>query len=75
LNPRDPGGKPRCPCPVGFEDLICWQKARELTREIYKSLNDEKFKRLSRLSEDCSVLIWRLIQRTKQQLKAAKFQK
>lgn len=23
-----------------FEDLICWQKARELTREIYKSLKD-----------------------------------
>ena len=143
-----------------FEDLICWQKARELTREIYKSLNDETFKRLnlrpdyglkdqiqraavsvmsnisegfergtraefinylfiakgsagevrnqlyvaldngylsdetfkylSRLSEDCSVLIWRLIQslkvskfgglqfkkeKTKQQLRAAKFQK
>jgi len=30
-----------------FEDLICWQKARELTREIYKSLNDETFKRLN----------------------------
>lgn len=30
-----------------FEDLICWQKARELTREIYKafkSLNDFGFK-------------------------------
>ncbi len=23
-----------------FEDLICWQKARELTKEIYKSLKD-----------------------------------
>lgn len=30
-----------------FEDLICWQKARELTREIYKNLNDETFKRLN----------------------------
>ena len=73
-----------------FEDMICWQKARELTREIYKSLNDETFKRLSYLCEDCSVLIWRLIQslkvskfgglqfkkeKTKQQLRAAKFQK
>ena len=30
-----------------FEDLICWQKARELTRQIYKefkSLNDYGFK-------------------------------
>ncbi len=30
-----------------FEDLLCWQKARELTREIYKafkSLNDFGFK-------------------------------
>ena len=143
-----------------FEDLICWQRARGLTREVYKSfnaetfkrlnlspdygfkdqiqraavsvmsnisegfergtraefiyylfiakgsagevrnqlyvaldngyLNDETFKRLNRLSEDCSVLIWRLVQslkvstfkglqfrkeKTKQQLKAIKFQK
>ena len=30
-----------------FEDLLCWQRARELTREIYKafkSLNDFGFK-------------------------------
>jgi len=135
-----------------FENLICWQKARELTREIYREfkslndyglkdqiqraavsvmsnisegfergtraefinylfiakgsagevrnqlyvaldngyLNDETFKRLSRLSEDCSVLIWHLVQslkvskfgglqfkkeKTKQQLGAVKFQK
>lgn len=107
-----------------FEDLIAWQKARELAREIYRALkpcrdngfkdqiqrasvsvmsniaegfergtknefinylfiargscgevrsqlyigldagylNEETFKRLNRLSEDCSVLIWRLIQ-------------
>ena len=110
-----------------FEDLICWQKGRELTREIYKSfnslsdfgfrdqiqraavsvmsnisegfergtraefinylfiargsagevrsqlyvavdnkyLNDETFKRLNRLCQDCSVLIWKLIQSLK----------
>ncbi len=30
-----------------FEDLIAWQKARELTREIYKSLSGETFKRLN----------------------------
>ena len=143
-----------------FEDMICWQRARELTREVYKSfnvetfkrlnlpldygfkdqiqraavsvmsnisegfergtqaefinylfiakgscgevrnqlyvaldnnyLNDETFKRLNRLCEDCSVLIWRLIQslkvskfqglqfkkeKTKSQLRAAEFQK
>lgn len=135
-----------------FEDLICWQRARELTRETYKTfkrlndygfkdqiqrasvsvmsniaegfergtraefinylfiakgsagevraqlyvaldneyLNDETFKRLNRLSGDCSVLIWRLIQslkvskfgglqfkkeKTAQQLRAQKFQK
>lgn len=33
-------------------------------------LNDETFKRLNRLSEDCSALIWRLIQ----SLKVSKFQ-
>lgn len=27
-----------------FEDLMCWQKARELTREIYKIFKDLKFK-------------------------------
>lgn len=27
-----------------FEDIIAWQKARELTREIYKHLNFEKVK-------------------------------
>lgn len=110
-----------------FEDLMCWGKARELTRETYKafkSLNDrgfkdqiqraavsvmsniaegfergtkaefinylfitkgscgevrcqlyvaldsgylnaETFKRLKSLSEDCSVMIWRLIQSLK----------
>jgi four helix bundle protein len=25
-----------------FEDLLCWQKARELTREIYKNFKDGK---------------------------------
>lgn len=25
-----------------FEDLICWQKARELAREVYKALKDCK---------------------------------
>lgn len=30
-----------------FEDLICWQRARELTREIYQSLNVQKFKSLN----------------------------
>lgn len=30
-----------------FEDLLCWQKARILTREIYKSLNIEAFKYLN----------------------------
>lgn len=30
-----------------FEDLLCWQKARILTREIYKSLNIETFKHLN----------------------------
>ena len=30
-----------------FEDIIAWQKARELTREIYKSLNIETFKCLN----------------------------
>ena len=110
-----------------FEDLICWQKARELTRYIYREfkslsdygfkdqiqrasvsvmsniaegfergtrqeflnylyiakgsagevraqlyvaldagyLNQETFKRLNRLSEDCSVLIYRLAQSLK----------
>ena len=23
-----------------FEDLLCWQKARELTRGVYKALHD-----------------------------------
>ena len=27
-----------------FEDLVCWQKARLLTREVYKYLNIEKIK-------------------------------
>ena len=111
-----------------FEDLVAWQKARELTKETYKafkSLNDygfkdqiqraavsvmsniaegfergtraelinylfiakgscgevrsqlyialdsgyvdvEKFKRLNRLSEDCSVLMYRFIKSVKQ---------
>ena len=110
-----------------FEELVAWQKARELTRETYKAfkslsdfgfkdqiqraavsvmsniaegfergtrqefinylfiakgssgevrnqlyvaldngyLNDETFKRLKRLSENCSVLMWRLIQSLK----------
>lgn len=30
-----------------FEDLMAWQKARELTREIYQSFNVETFKRLN----------------------------
>ena len=30
-----------------FEDLICWQKARLLTREVYKNLNIQKFKDLN----------------------------
>lgn len=30
-----------------FEDLLMWQKARELTREIYKCLNIETFKLLN----------------------------
>ncbi len=30
-----------------FEDLICWQKARLLTKEIYRHLNIQKFKNLS----------------------------
>lgn len=34
-----------------FEELLMWQKARELTREIYKSLNLETFKHLN-LSQD-----------------------
>lgn len=34
-----------------FEDLIVWQKARELSREVYKSFNVETFKRLN-LSPD-----------------------
>lgn len=34
-----------------FEDLVCWQKARLLTKEIYGSLNVETFKRLN-LSAD-----------------------
>lgn len=25
-----------------FEDLICWQKARELTKQIYKNFKDSK---------------------------------
>ncbi len=28
-----------------FEDLIAWQKARRLTRQIYKATNQEKFAR------------------------------
>ena len=28
-----------------FEDLIAWQKARKLTRQIYKATNQEKFAR------------------------------
>ncbi len=27
-----------------FEDLLCWQKARMLTQEIYREFKDEKFK-------------------------------
>ncbi len=30
-----------------FEELLMWQKARELTKEIYKSLNIETFKYLN----------------------------
>ena len=30
-----------------FEELLMWQKARELTREIYKCLNIETFKYLN----------------------------
>lgn len=30
-----------------FEDLICWQRARLLTKEIYRNLNIETFKRLN----------------------------
>ena len=30
-----------------FEDLIAWQKARELTREVYRSLNIEIFQSLN----------------------------
>jgi four helix bundle protein len=30
-----------------FEDLLCWQKARLLTKEVYKSLNIQKFKDLN----------------------------
>jgi four helix bundle protein len=29
-----------------FEELLCWQKARDLTREIYKIFKDLKFKGL-----------------------------
>ncbi|SRR5690606_32215405 len=28
-----------------FEDLICWQKSRELVKEIYRITNTEKFSR------------------------------
>ena len=38
-----------------FEDLICWQKARELTRQIYKefkSLNDYARTKPSKFSKD-----------------------
>ena len=30
-----------------FEELLCWQKARELTREVYRHLNIQKFKDLN----------------------------
>lgn len=30
-----------------FEDLLCWQKARLLTKEIYKNLNIQRFKDLN----------------------------
>ena len=30
-----------------FEELICWQKARLLTKEIYKSINIQTFKDLN----------------------------
>ena len=30
-----------------FEDLIAWQKARLLTKEVYKNLNIETFKSLN----------------------------
>ena len=29
-----------------FEDLLCWQRARLLTKEVYKHLNIQKFKDL-----------------------------
>ena len=48
-----------------FEDLICWQKARELTREVYRSLNIEIFKSLNELAIDCSRLIHSFIQKLK----------
>lgn len=28
-----------------FEDLVCWQKARELTKEIYKATSGDSFKK------------------------------
>ena len=75
--------------------FIAKGSAGEVRNQLYVALdngylNDETFKRLNRLSEDCSVLIWRLVQslkvstfkglqfrkeKTKQQLKAIKFQK
>jgi four helix bundle protein len=30
-----------------FEEMLCWQKARLLTKEVYKNLNIQKFKDLN----------------------------
>jgi four helix bundle protein len=40
-----------------FEDLICWKKARELTREIYKAFKDSKDRGLKDQIERAAVSV------------------
>ncbi|HBM45795.1 MAG: S23 ribosomal protein [Parcubacteria group bacterium GW2011_GWF2_38_76] len=40
-----------------FEDLICWKKARELTKEIYKAFKDSKDRGLKDQIERAAVSV------------------
>lgn len=40
-----------------FEDLICWKKARELTKEIYKAFRDSKDRGLKDQIERAAVSV------------------
>ena len=50
-----------------FEDLLCWKKSRELTKDIYKTFAECKDRgfRLKNRAEECSRLIASFIKSVK----------